>query len=103
MLLNLIKNAEDVLMERKISDAQITIKTFSDEERHYLEVCDNAGGVPEEMIGRIFDAYFTSKPQDKGSGLGLYMSKMIIEEHCNGQLTVSNTKEGACFCISLPK
>ncbi|MEN8147136.1 MAG: HAMP domain-containing sensor histidine kinase [Campylobacterota bacterium] len=103
VLLNLIKNAEDVLVERAISDAQITIKTFSDEEGHYLEVCDNAGGVPEEMMGRIFDAYFSSKPQDKGSGLGLYMSKTIIEEHCGGRLSVSNSKEGACFCISLPK
>jgi signal transduction histidine kinase len=86
VLLNLLKNAEDVLLEREVEDAQIIIKTFSDEDHLYLEVCDNAGGVPEI-----------------GSGLGLYMSKIIIEEHCGGSLSVKNVEDGACFCISLPK
>ncbi|MGB5966124.1 MAG: HAMP domain-containing sensor histidine kinase [Sulfurimonadaceae bacterium] len=103
VLLNLLKNAEDVLLERKIQDARITIKTFSDDNHYYLEVCDNAGGVPEALINNIFDAYFSSKSQDLGSGLGLYMSKIIIEDHCGGTLSVENGEEGACFCISLPK
>lgn len=103
VLLNLIKNAEDILLERKINDARITIKSFSDDHHFYLEVCDNGGGVPEALIDNIFDAYFSSKSQDLGSGLGLYMSKVIIEEHCGGTLSVENAEEGACFCISLPK
>ncbi|MEE8588669.1 MAG: HAMP domain-containing sensor histidine kinase, partial [Sulfurimonadaceae bacterium] len=103
VLLNLLKNAEDVLLEREIDDARITIKTFSDDKNLYLEVCDNAGGVPETLIDQIFNAYFSSKSQEIGSGLGLYMSKIIIEEHCGGTLSVRNEEEGACFCISLPK
>ena len=103
VLLNLLKNAEDVLLEREIDDARITIKTFSDDKNLYLEVCDNAGGVPDTLIDQIFNAYFSSKSQEIGSGLGLYMSKTIIEEHCGGTLSVHNEEEGACFCISLPK
>ena len=103
VLLNLIKNAEDVLHEREIKNAEIIIKAFSDEDHLYLEVCDNAGGVPETHIDQIFNAYFSSKSQEIGSGLGLYMSKIIIEEHCGGRLSVKNVEEGACFCISLPK
>lgn len=103
VLLNLLKNAEDVLIERGVAEAEIKIKTFSDEERLYLEVCDNGGGVPEEMKEHIFNAYFSSKPHGKGTGLGLYMSKIIIEEHCGGELTLHNEEEGACFRIALPK
>ncbi|MBU1642768.1 HAMP domain-containing histidine kinase [bacterium] len=103
VLLNLLKNAEDVLIERGVVEAEIKIKSFSDEENLYLEVCDNAGGVPEEMMAYVFNAYYSSKPQEKGTGLGLYMSKMIIEEHCGGELTLRNEEEGACFRIALPK
>ncbi len=103
VLLNLLKNAEDVLLEREVEDARITIKTFCDQDHLYLEVCDNAGGVPETHIDQIFNAYYSSKSQEIGSGLGLYMSKIIIEEHCGGSLSVKNVEDGACFCISLPK
>ncbi|MDA3946851.1 MAG: ATP-binding protein [Helicobacteraceae bacterium] len=103
VLLNLLKNAQDVLLERKIDDAWISIRTFCDEQHLYLEVCDNAGGVPEAILDQIFDAYITSKSQEEGTGLGLYMSKIIIEEHCSGRLAVRNTEEGACFTIRLQK
>ncbi len=103
VLLNLLKNAEDALMERGVANPQIKIHTFGDEMNIFLEVCDNGGGIPMAMTNRIFDAYFSSKPHNKGTGLGLYMSKTIIEEHCGGVLSVRNDKEGACFRISLPK
>jgi two-component system C4-dicarboxylate transport sensor histidine kinase DctB len=103
VLLNLLKNAEDILLERGVSEARIYIKTFSDREKLYLEVCDNAGGVPQEIEEEIFNAYFSSKHHKEGSGLGLYMSKIIVEEHCGGELTLSNKEEGACFRITLPK
>ena len=103
VLLNLLKNADDALSEKGTADPQITIRTHSDAEELYFEVCDNAGGVPEEIIEKIFHAYFSTKPQEKGSGLGLYMSRMIIEEHCGGKFTVRNENGGACFRAALPK
>ena len=96
VILNLIKNAEDVLLEKKIQDAKISIYT----EGNILRIEDNGGGIPEEMMEKIFDPYFSTKLHN-GTGLGLYMSKIIIEEHCLGSLRVFNTQQGACFEIEL--
>jgi PAS domain S-box-containing protein len=97
VLLNLIKNAEDALIERAITNP--TIKIFIDKRK--LIVSDNAGGIHEDIIEKIFDPYFSTKMKKDGTGLGLYMSKIIIEDHCNGQLSVQNTKDGASFMILL--
>ena len=97
VLLNLIKNAEDVLVENNIQNPYIKITTND----NILTVCDNGGGIPSNIIDKIFDPYFSTKDLN-GTGLGLYMSKTIIEEHCNGTLSVHNEKDGACFTITLP-
>ncbi|RLA78603.1 MAG: sensor histidine kinase, partial [Epsilonproteobacteria bacterium] len=108
VILNLIKNAEDVLVESNIPNPTITIETKD----KILTISDNAGGVPEDIIDKIFDPYFSTKTKKNGTGLGLYMSKTIIEEHCNGKLYVSNnnivnqdgsTSYGAVFNINLEK
>jgi len=96
VLLNLIKNAEDVLVEKKIEYPYIKISTIG----NILHVSDNGGGVPEEIIDKIFDPYFSTKDLN-GTGLGLYMSKTIIEEHCKGKLSVTNDLGGAVFTIEL--
>lgn len=95
VLLNLIKNAEDILLENKTKNPQITIQTKD----NTLIVKDNAGGVPKDIIDKIFDPYFSTKKEKDGTGLGLYMSKTIIEEHCNGELSVTNDDFGALFKI----
>ena len=101
VILNLIKNAEDVLLENKIEMPYIKISTYSEDDKHILEVSDNGGGVPEDIIEKIFDPYFSTKLDKNGTGLGLYMSKTIIEEHCGGELTVNNDEFGAVFKVML--
>jgi len=101
VILNLIKNAEDALMEKRVKNPYIKISTFKKGNDFVLEVSDNAGGVPKEIIDKIFDPYFSTKTKRDGMGLGLYMSKIIIEEHCNGKMEVYNDKMGAVFRIVL--
>ncbi len=103
VLLNLLKNAQDVLIENEIKEPKIIIKTINTDENISLKICDNAGGVSEENINCIFDPYFTTKEKLDGTGLGLYMSKLIIEDHCKGRLSVANVDQGACFTIELPQ
>ena len=101
VVLNLIKNAEDVLLEKKIDEPIITIHSSctKDCDKRVLTIKDNGGGVPDEIIDKIFDPYFSTKLELDGTGLGLYMSKTIIESHCGGKLSVYNDHEGAIFKV----
>jgi PAS domain S-box-containing protein len=101
VVLNLIKNSEDILLEKNVSNPFIKLTTYSNKNSHILEISDNGGGIPKEIIDKIFDPYFSTKSKKNGTGLGLYMSKLIIEEHCQGKLTVSNIDNGALFKITL--
>jgi len=67
-----------------------------------ISICDNGNGIREDIIGKIFDPYFTTKHSSQGTGIGLYMSKKIIERS-KGALKIKNSKNGACFIICLPK
>ncbi|NQY21532.1 MAG: PAS domain-containing sensor histidine kinase [Campylobacteraceae bacterium] len=103
VVLNLIKNADDILLDNEIKEAIIKISTYDDENNIILEISDNAGGIHGDIIDKIFDPYFSTKTKKDGTGLGLYMSKTIIEEHCNGKLIASNSEFGAVFKIIMPK
>ncbi len=102
VILNILKNAEDALLENNIENATISIRGYQKELNTYIEIEDNAGGVSEEIKSRIFDPYFSTKSKKDGTGLGLYMSKIIVEEHCGGALELYNTEVGARFIIILP-
>ncbi len=102
VVLNLIKNADDILLDNKIKNPYIKLFTYSNKNEVILEVSDNAGGIPPDIMSKIFDPYFSTKTKKDGTGLGLYMSKTIIDEHCKGELSVRNTKEGAVFTITIP-
>jgi len=98
VVLNLIKNSEDALIVKNIKNPKIVISTDGDT----LIISDNAGGISEDIINSVFDPYFSTKLEKDGSGLGLYMSKTIIEKHCGGEISVHNDSKGAVFEIKLP-
>jgi len=102
VILNLIKNAEDILVEKAIEEPCVKLTTHTLEGKYILEVSDNGGGIPQEIIDKIFDPYFSTKLDKNGTGLGLYMSKIIVEEHCGGELNVSNNEDGAVFQVVIP-
>ena len=101
VVLNLVKNSEDILAENEIENPYIKIKTYTQDNQYILEISDNGGGVPQEIINKIYEPYFSTKEKRNGTGLGLYMSKKIVEDHCKGELSVSNDSEGAVFKICL--
>ena len=101
VVLNLIKNAEDALLETRTSNPYIKLMTYCEDGKYILEVSDNAGGIDTDIIDKIFDPYFSTKMEKDGTGLGLYMSKMIVEEHCHGILSVANIDGGTKFKIIL--
>lgn len=101
VILNLIKNAKDVLLDKGIHNAKITISSKIVEGKLLVVVSDNGGGVDEKIMQKIFEPYFSTKDQKSGTGLGLYMSKMIIEGHFGGSLSVRNSQDGAAFTIEI--
>ena len=101
VFLNLINNSKDAILEKKINNAWIKIDLEDLGEKIIISIEDNAGGIPDDIIMNIFEPYFTTKHKSVGTGLGLYMSKEIIEKHLKGKLYVKNTKNGAIFYIEL--
>ncbi len=101
-LLNIINNAKDALLENEFNNPKIEIDILKDDSYGIINIKDNAGGVPQEIIEKIFDPYFTTKEEGKGTGIGLYMSKIIIEKNMSGSLLVKNDKEGAIFTVKIP-
>jgi signal transduction histidine kinase len=99
VIFNLLNNAKDEFIKQEIKDAKIIINIIKKEENILIEIIDNAGGISEKIIKKIFEPYFTTK--EKGLGIGLYMSKVIIEKNIGGKLEVENTINGAKFIIYL--
>jgi signal transduction histidine kinase len=102
VLINIIKNAKEVFSEKDIENKEIKIKFFQTQDIISLKIEDNAGGIDEGIIDKIFHPYFTTKGEKNGTGLGLYMSKTIIEKHLKGSINAYNYKDGAVFDIELP-
>lgn len=103
VIVNLLNNAKDAFAENGIDGRHIDISISAMEDTVKIDVKDNAGGIPETILDKVFDSYFSTKDASKGTGIGLYMSKQIIENKMEGRLSVANTEEGACFTIILPK
>jgi C4-dicarboxylate-specific signal transduction histidine kinase len=100
-LLNILVNAKDALLERSHDNAKISVSITEEEDRAVVTVADNAGGISEEIMDKIFEPYFTTKGPNRGTGIGLFMSKIIIENNMDGRLSVCNSEEGAEFRIEV--
>jgi C4-dicarboxylate-specific signal transduction histidine kinase len=101
VLLNVIANAKEALITREVPDAAIELVITAEAGRSVVTISDNAGGIPDDVLPKIFDPYFTTKHQAHGTGIGLYMSKVIIEQNMGGSLTARNTATGAAFRLEL--
>lgn len=105
VLMNLLSNSKDSITDRlengRISRGTIHINIVHADGSISVEVKDNGGGIPEDILPRVFEPYFTTKEDKKGTGIGLYMSKIFIEENMNGSIDASNTGDGACVSITL--
>ncbi len=101
VILNLLKNSEEAFIGQEIEDPNINISFSFLDDAIKIYIADNAGGINEEDLERIFEPYFSTKEKRNGHGLGLYMSKNILEQHCDGKIEVKNTSAGACFTITL--
>ncbi len=102
-LLNIVNNSKDQIIHqrevKKIKRGLISIVVYNHAQNVIIEISDNAGGIPEEKLPYIFDAYYTTK--EHGHGIGLYMSKVILENKMNGKIKADNTAKGARFTITL--
>ncbi|MFV0562336.1 CHASE4 domain-containing protein [Malaciobacter mytili] len=101
-ILNILSNAKDALIETTFENKKIVVKSYKKNETAIIEIEDNAGGIEDKIKDKIFEPYFTTKEEGKGTGIGLYMTKTIIENSMYGKLEVENTKDGAKFIIKLP-
>ncbi|WP_373001943.1 ATP-binding protein [Sulfurimonas sp.] len=102
VFINIINNAKDSLLESNTKDPVISITIYEDEEFINTEICDNGKGIAAHILPKLGEPYVSSKSKN-GTGLGLYMSKIIVEEHMNGTLKWKNLDKGACFTIMLRK
>jgi len=101
VILNILINARDAFIENGIDDPMVTITIRCEDSCSVITIADNAGGIPVEIIGKIFDPYFTTKGPQQGTGIGLFMSKAIIEKNMGGRLAVRNIANGAEFRIEV--
>ncbi len=99
VFLNLLKNSQDNFLDRKHNGSTINIYTYDNDKEIVVEFYDNGGGIKKDIIKHVFEPYYSTKSAKNGTGLGLYMSKTIVEEHHKGSIDVKNTDTGCCFKI----
>ena len=111
VLINILNNARDALLTKEKQKRLLFINTYKKDKNLYIEILDNAGGVPKDIMSKIFEPYFTTKDESQGTGIGLYMSQDIIQNHLDGTLNVLNKSyeyeninyEGAMFRIIISR
>ncbi len=102
VVLNILKNAQDALIKLKNDKKRIIlVELTSDDKNVKISIRDNANGISQDILSKIFDPYFTTKHQSQGAGLGLYITRQNVEKYLNGKVEVITTNEGTQFIISL--
>ncbi len=101
VILNILNNSRDVLIELQVQQPRIRIRAFRENGKSVVTIWDNGGGIDEHVLPKIFDPYFSTKEQGKGTGIGLYMSKVIIEKNMGGKIAAYNTDGGVEFRIEI--
>lgn len=99
--LNIMLNARDALIDNHVVKPQISIRVFRENGHSVLTVCNNGGTIPESVLPKIYDPYFTTKQQSKAAGIGLYMAKMVVEKKMHGTLSARNVDDGVEFRIEI--
>ncbi|MCX7821044.1 MAG: PAS domain-containing sensor histidine kinase, partial [Brevinematales bacterium] len=99
VLINLLNNALEAIVEKQVENPFVNVKICEEDKVLFIKVEDNGGGIPEDIMPKIFEPYFTTK--EKGTGIGLYMSKVIIENNFKGKIYAKNTRKGIEFTIEL--
>lgn len=110
VLINIFSNSQDAFHQNRIKEKFIYIDVFNDEYSAIIQIKDTAGGIPSRIIHKVFEPYFTTKDQSRGTGIGLYMCKEIVTKHMKGTISVQNNQfihnnkkyTGAMFTITLP-
>jgi len=102
VIINIVNNAKDVLIEKKLQNPWVKIDLKKEKESLLISIEDNGGGVQEELISRVFEPYFTTKHQSQGTGLGLHICYKIVVESMKGSIKLQNTQNGARFLIEIP-
>jgi len=103
VLLNIFTNAKDILITNHIQNPKVWVRSFLNKNKIVVEIEDNGGGIDPQIMDKIFEPYFTTKDKNVGTGIGLYMSKMIIENNMGGTIYAYNGKYGAIFRIEMPQ
>jgi len=101
VILNIVNNSIDNFIEKNIVNRQLNIVAEENDNKFTIKIYDNGGGIEEAIFYNIFDPYFSTKTEKNGTGLGLYISKLLIEDSSKGLLNVSNIENGVCFEIIL--
>lgn len=101
VVLSILSNARDALLDHAAVNPRITIACWSEQGRSVVTISDNGGGIVQDAMEKMFDAFFTTKGPGKGTGINLFLAKMIIEKKMGGNLTVRNAREGAEFRIEV--
>jgi len=101
-ILNLLNNAKDAFNGISKEEKEVKLSYFEKNNFAIIEIEDNATGIDKDIINKVFDPYFTTKEEGKGTGIGLYMSKTIVENNMSGNLEVENVEDGVKFIIKLP-